>query len=205
MIPLEQCAALLLCAGLSQRFGPDNKLLAPLGGRPLAAHAAALCRDLPFATRLAVVPPSEPELSALLLDHGFELLPNPTPEAGKDSSLRIGLARALDLPVRGMMVLLGDMPHVGPAHLIALAAAADDERAAISSADGIISPPTLIPADAARLAIDRTDQPVRASLGNPVPVTAPAEMLVDYDIPKQFHVDAGQRGNPGQPNSSEDL
>jgi molybdenum cofactor cytidylyltransferase len=186
MIALEDCAAVLLCAGLSQRFGPGNKLLAPLDGKPLVAHAAELCTQVPFARRIAVVPPAEQELSALLLEFGFDLVVNPRPEAGKDRSLRLGLGRALAPDVRGVLVLLGDMPHVDVAHLRALSVAADDEIAAISSAGDHLSPPTLIPAEIARRATAVLDRPVRASLGRPAEVTASPSMLADYDLPEQF-------------------
>jgi molybdenum cofactor cytidylyltransferase len=188
MMALEDCAAVLLCAGLSQRFGPGNKLLAPLGGRPLVAYASELCRRVPFARRIAVVPPDEPALSALLLDFGFELVVNPHPEAGKDCSLRLGLGRALAPDLRGVLVLLGDMPHVDVAHLRTLSAAADDEIAAISSVGDHLSPPTLIPAEMARRVTVALDRPVRASLGRPAEVTASPSMLADYDLPEQFDV-----------------
>ena len=186
MIPLEECVAVLLCAGLSRRFGSDNKLLAPLNGKPLAAYAAELCARVPFAHKVAVVPRGEPLLNALLLNCRFELIVNANPELGKNSSLRLGLASALAWRTRGVLVLLGDMPYVDAAHLNALSAAADDERAAISSVGNVASPPTLIPTKVARLALDRADQSVRASLGHPARVAAPASLLADYDIPEQF-------------------
>jgi molybdenum cofactor cytidylyltransferase len=204
MMPLEECVVVLLCAGLSQRFGPRNKLLAPFDGKPLAAYAAELSTRVPFAGSVAVVPPDEPALRILLLEFGFDLVVNPDPGAGKDSSLRLGLARALALGARGALVLLGDMPHVTVAHLRALATAADDELAAISSAGNIMSPPTLVPAKAARAAIDPACQPVRASLGRPAQVAASASMLVDYDHPAQLGMAPGPEGNPAQQYSSED-
>lgn len=205
MIALEDCVAVLLCAGLSQRFGPGNKLLAPLDGKPLAAHAAELCAQLPFAARIAVVPPGEPALSALLLDFGFELVVNPTPDAGKDSSLRLGLDRALAFDMSGVLVLLGDMPHIDVAHLSALSVAAQDEIAAISSASGHVSPPTLIPAKVARQAIAAVGQTVRASLGSPVEVAAPPSMLADYDLPEQFGMATEAARNPVCRNSSGNM
>lgn len=204
MIALEDCVAVLLCAGLSQRFGPGNKLLAPLGGRPLVAHAAEFSTRVPLASRIAVVPPDEPGLSALLLDFGFDLVVNPQPEAGKDSSLRLGLARGLAVHARAVLVLLGDMPHIDVAHLTALSAAADAETAAISSAGGHLSPPTLIPAEMARQAIAAIGRPVRSSLGHPLEVSAPLSMLTDYDLPEQFGLMAEPTGNLAQRSASED-
>lgn len=186
MIPLEETVAVLLSAGLSERFGPANKLLAPLEGKPLAAYAAELCTRVPFAARIAVVPPNEAALHALVVGFGFDPVVNPHPEAGKDCSLRLGLVHALTGGARGMLILLGDMPHVEIAHLLALSAAASGGQAAISRAGDVVSPPTLIPAKLARQVIGCTDRSVRESLGQPVHVTAPAWMLADYDRPKHF-------------------
>ena len=186
MIPLEESVAVLLCAGLSRRFGPGNKLLALVAGAPLVAHAASLCAELPFAARIAVVPPAEPKLELLLTGFGFDPLVNPAPENGKDSSLRLGLVRALALDARAILVMLGDMPHVGKAHLRAMFTAATDARAAISQADGAVSPPTLFPAAVARSALDHADRPVRSSLLDPARVAASQSNLADYDRPEQF-------------------
>ena len=196
MIRLEDSIVVLLCAGLSERFGQGNKLLAPLNGKPLVAHAAELCTRISLAGRIAVVPPNELALRALLLELGFDLVVNPHPEVGKDSSLRLGLGKALATDPCGVLVLLGDMPHVNIAHLEALCDAANDEIAAISSADGHVSPPTLIPAEAARQVTTAVDKSVRESLGRPAEVPAPPSMLTDYDFPEQFGRRPSRRGTP---------
>jgi len=196
MIPLEDSVVVLLCAGLSERFGQDNKLLAVLDGKPLVAHAAELCTRISRAGRIAVVPPREPALRTLLIELGFDLVVNPHPQAGKDSSLRLGLGRALARDPRGVLVLLGDMPHINLAHLAALSAAANDEIAAISSAGGHVSPPTLIPAEAARRVITTLDRSVREGLGRPAEVAAPPSLLADYDLPEQFGATTQPARNP---------
>lgn len=186
MIPLEKTVAILLCAGLSRRYGAGNKLLALLDGKPLAAHVAALCVGIPFAERIAVVPPEEPPLHALLLDHGFDLVVNPDPASGKDNSLRLGLDRALDPDGRAAVILLGDMPHVTEAHLRALSHAATDTIVVISYDGTTTSPPTLLPVEAARLILAKPDRPVRSCLRNPVQVAASGSTLLDYDHAGQF-------------------
>lgn len=180
MIPIEQTAAVLLAAGLSQRFGDGNKLVEPLGGKPLLGHAADLIRSLPFARRIAVV--SGDEVAALLGD--FERVTNPAPEQGQDGSVRLGLAAAGD--ARAILLCLADMPAVTADHLRALADAADDITAAISATGGWRSPPLLLPrALAERVSADR---PVRASVagGRLVEVTASAALLCDYDTRADF-------------------
>lgn len=186
MIPLERCGGLLLCAGLSLRFGPANKLLAPLGGRPLVAAAADLCASAPFAQRIAVVGPGEPALRDLLQACGLTLIENEWPEEGRDQSLRLGLDALSGSAMDGVVILLGDMPHVSLAHLNALAAAADSETAAISHDGEVAMPPTLIPAGLIGHILAQPDFPVRRLLGQPALVPAPAAMLVDYDTPDRF-------------------
>ena len=78
------------------------------------------------------------------------------------------------------------MPHVDPAHILALAAAADDDRAAISLAGEIRMPPTLFPAAIARRALAAANRPVRDSLGRPAFVQAEPGILADYDRPADW-------------------
>lgn len=203
MIPLEETVAILLCAGLSRRYGAGNKLLAPLAGEPLVAHAAGLCARVPFAGRIAIVRPNDTALAALLGPFDLDLVANPDPEAGKDSSLRLGLGAALTRRPRGVLVLLGDMPHIAATHLHALSAAADDGTAAISRAGETTSPPTLIPAELAGRALHHIDRPVRESLGRLVDVAAPSSMLVDYDRPEHFAREADWARNKVRCCSSE--
>jgi molybdenum cofactor cytidylyltransferase len=174
--------AVLLCAGLSQRYGPADKLLAPLDGRPLVAHAAGTIGALPFARRLAVVQAGP--VGAIVAAAGFDLVVNDRPADGQDRSVRLGIEAALAVDPRAILVCLGDMPFVTAAHLAALA---QGEGAAMSVADGAPSPPTLIPIDLAR-AILADDRPVRALMraARPALVAAPAEVLRDFDLPTDF-------------------
>jgi molybdenum cofactor cytidylyltransferase len=186
VIPIEDIAAILLCAGLSRRFGAGNKLLAPLGGRPLVSHAAALIGSLPFARRIAVLPAGEAELDALLGGQGFERVENPRPEAGRQVSLRLGIGEAMRTGVRGVAILLGDMPWPDARHLEALAAAADERRAAVSAASSWNSPPLVVPAALARRILADGATPAREVLAGAVEISASPAMLADFDTPLDF-------------------
>lgn len=186
MIALERTVVVLLCAGLSRRYGVGNKLLALLDDKPLVTHAAELCATIPFAGKIAVVPPRETELHGLLSSAGFDLVINSDPASGKDCSIRLGLAAAQELGARGALILLGDMPHVTQAHLRRLSAKAQPGDAAISKADDILSPPVLMSAETAERVISRDDCSVRTCLGRPIAVAATRVTLADYDYPEQF-------------------
>ena len=193
MIPIEDTVAVLLCAGLSRRFGEDNKLLAPLREKPLVAHAAGLAASLPYARRIAVVPAGDSALRALLVGQGFVLIENPRPEAGRESSLRLGIEEALREGVRGVAILLGDMPCLDAAHLNALADAADERTAAVSVASSVRSPPLVLPAETARRILADPATPAREALGDPAEVPAPPWMLADFDTRLDFERALAQR------------
>jgi molybdenum cofactor cytidylyltransferase len=146
MIALERTVAVLLCAGRSERFGEDDKLLHPLGGKPLVAYAADRLAALPFMASVATVRPDAPNLHSLLAAKGFAVRQT-GPEATQAQSLRCGLESALALSPDAILLALGDMPWVTTEHLFALARAADMTCPAASGGDDWISPPWIAPAE----------------------------------------------------------
>ncbi|AUH63213.1 nucleotidyltransferase family protein [Paracoccus zhejiangensis] len=130
---------LLLAAGASRRFGPEDKLLAPFAGRPLLSHAAAAMRAAALDRRIAVVSSAE---TAALLD-GFEVIR--IAQGEQSDSLRAGIAAA-GTPDR-LLIALGDMPLVS-AELLdrVIAACTDDHASAGREANGPPMPPACFPA-----------------------------------------------------------
>jgi molybdenum cofactor cytidylyltransferase len=107
-----------------------NKLLQPLpdaGGEPaagepvVAASARKLLAVLPHV--VAVVPPDDGGVGALLASLGCEVTVCVDADSGMAASLTHAIRRSLDLfsPLDAWLVALGDMPHVAPATLRALA------------------------------------------------------------------------------------
>ena len=117
-------AALLLAAGRSLRMGGPNKLLATVGGRPLVrieAEAALASR----ADSLTVVTGHDAAaIEAALAGLDVRFVHNPDFAEGLSTSLRTGL-RSLPAAADGVMVLLADMPGIGPDVLNRLMAAFD--------------------------------------------------------------------------------
>lgn len=128
---------MLLAGGQSARFG-GPKLIAPLGGKPLALHAAQMLAALPFAARYAVVGADVPDLAAL----GYAAVPLDPPGAPQARSLALGVAAAQQGGARAVLVALADMPLVPHAHIRALVAAFGGDRIA-TSASGVAMPPAL--------------------------------------------------------------
>ncbi|MEZ5939180.1 MAG: nucleotidyltransferase family protein [Hyphomonadaceae bacterium] len=132
----------LLAAGLSRRFGPEDKLSSDLGGRPLAQHAAAVVRS----TGYPVVLVHGDGQAWLADDLGGDVLlvHNPAPEAGMGRSIRLGVQAAIALEPASVVITLADMPFVPQALLEALIAAVvgDGHDAAHAGPAGRVRPPT---------------------------------------------------------------
>jgi molybdenum cofactor cytidylyltransferase len=123
---------ILMAAGRGRRFDPRglrNKLLQPLpdaatggGAQVVEASARKLLAVLPRV--VAVVPPGDGGVGALLASLGCEVTVCPDADSGMAASLTHAIRHSLDVfsPVDAWLVALGDMPHVAPATLQALAA-----------------------------------------------------------------------------------
>lgn len=113
----EALAVVLLAAGCSQRFGPANKLLAPLEDKPMVAWAVQAYDACAWPYRIAVLGYQAEHVAPWLPQ--WRLVHNPNHEAGHLHSLRMGL-QALGDWQGAVMVALADMPLVQPADVQAL-------------------------------------------------------------------------------------
>ena len=106
--------AILLAAGLSKRFGPNNKLLAQIDGEAMVRRvASALCASK--AGRVVVVLGHEAgEVESALLGLPVETVINPNFSDGQVSSVRAGVA-AVGNDALGFMMCLADQPLLGAA------------------------------------------------------------------------------------------
>jgi molybdenum cofactor cytidylyltransferase len=117
---------ILLAAGRGRRFDPlgqRNKLLQPLpsaGGEPVVVASARKLLAL-FDTVIAVVPPDDGDIGALLSSLGCEVSVCADADTGMAASLVHALRHSLSYDPQAWLVALGDMPHVAPATLRLLA------------------------------------------------------------------------------------
>jgi molybdenum cofactor cytidylyltransferase len=140
MIRSDRTALILLAAGLSTRFGVQDKLAERLHDLPLGLHAARTAAALPFAARIAVVGPQSRDFTA----YGFAMLLNDDPAAGQARSIALGVGEAQHHEIDAVLILLADMPFVTTSHLRTLMDAADDSASIVASAtDSWSGPPTL--------------------------------------------------------------
>ena len=115
----------LLAAGRGRRFDPlgqRNKLLQVLpeaGGEPVVAISARKLLSV-VDTVIAVVPPDDGGVGALLSGLGCEVSVCADADSGMAASLVQAIRHSLPLAPAAWLVALGDMPRVAPATLAAL-------------------------------------------------------------------------------------
>lgn len=103
--------AVLLAAGISSRFGDDNKLLALIDGVPLVRGVAEQLVASRVAGVVVVTGFEAGKVRDALAGLGIQFANNPEHAEGLASSLRCGVA-ALPKESAGAMIVLGDMPGI---------------------------------------------------------------------------------------------
>lgn len=172
---------LLLAAGLSTRFAGQNKLLAPLRGKPLVTHAASVLDSMDLDHLIAVTADREVERHL----KGFEIVHHPHPEQGQGTSLALGAQTASRYEASRLLVLLADMPFVTQAHCGAVLRRCTDVFASASLFGERPMPPACFPASMLTELSQRTgDEGARqliAALPPSALVEAPGWTLDDID------------------------
>jgi len=110
---------ILLCGGMSSRFGSDKLLARHSGerGHPIGAQSA---RHLiaGAGNALAIIPAGAGELRDSLAQAGCEILESPATAGGLGASLAAAVAASADAD--GWIVALGDMPFIRIATIAAV-------------------------------------------------------------------------------------
>jgi molybdenum cofactor cytidylyltransferase len=189
MIPV---AAIVLDAGRSTRMGSANKLLCEVAGKPMLRHTVDSVLASTARPVLVVTGHQRSEVEAALAGLDVTVVANPAYATGLSSSLKAGLA-AVPRHSKGVLVALGDMPLVKPAHLdglIAAFSAAQGQAIIVPTHRGQRGNPVLWPAAcfADMLALEgdagaRQLFAAHAGLIREVPLEADA-ILADIDTPE---------------------
>ena len=99
-------AIIILAAGESRRFGKQNKLLAELRGKMLAAYVVDAAAPLNASKRIAIT--RDDSLDAIF--DGYDIIRNPDATKGQGSSIALGAKAAQGH--KAALFLLADMPFV---------------------------------------------------------------------------------------------
>ncbi|KAA0972184.1 nucleotidyltransferase family protein [Aureimonas fodinaquatilis] len=189
-------AAILLAAGTSTRFGPDNKLLAEFRGLPLCVHAARAMAAVAANWHIATI--ADPQVGAVLSACGFEILTVP-PETQQSGSMSCAVSHAQKLGAERIIIALADMPFVSAANLAAVLSACDDAPAAASNGQTVMPPVAFSQAHFPALCAMTGDKGARkylAGLDTVHKVILPASALPDIDTRDQLEA-CNTRADPG--------
>jgi molybdenum cofactor cytidylyltransferase len=138
-------AAVVLAAGAARRMRGTDKLLEPVGGRPVLRKVAEAARASRADRVVVVLPPDSPARRAALDGLAVDIVEAPDWAEGMAASLRAGIAAAAHADAA--VILLADMPEVGTEEIDRLIAAFDPaegrEIARAVSDDGTPGHPVL--------------------------------------------------------------
>lgn len=184
----DRIAAVLLAAGMSTRFGEDDKLMAEWRGKPIVAHVLETVASLRFAELVAVARPiaDAPVIHRKLERRGYTILVNDQPEQGISGSIVRAVEHVMPLrKCRGILICLADMPDVPQTHYTRICLAAEDIRSVVASTDGFsASPPAFIGRKHfPELLALRGDQGARALLSHGIQIETSGAVLHDIDSP----------------------
>lgn len=184
-------AAVLLAAGLSRRFGSDDKLSMPLNGTPLALHAAGALAALPVEHRIVVTGRQTIDWPS------FTIVTNDQPESGMARSLAFGVRAARALGADAVLVALADMPFVSPDHFAKLLAAGRGADSIVASSDGARRMPPALFGGAWFPTLERLtgDAGARMLLHQADEIVATPAELMDIDDPLDLRT-AERAGSP---------
>lgn len=187
----EQIAAVLLAAGTSSRFGPDDKLMADLRGKPMVVRTMETVASMAFAELVAVCRPlaDAPVIHRKLERRGYTILVNDRPEEGISGSIVRAVEHVMPLKrCRGILICLGDMPDVPQSHYNRICLGAEDIRSVVASTDGFsASPPAFIGRrHFPELLALKGDQGARALISRGVQIETMGAYLRDFDTPEDL-------------------
>ncbi len=120
-------ASIVLAAGLSSRMGEANKLLHEINGTPLVRKTAETALSSKASSVFVVTGHEEDKVAIALEGLDVKLVHNDDFKSGLASSLKTGID-AVGAGFDAVIVMLGDMPLVGPEIVNKLIAAFDPDE-----------------------------------------------------------------------------
>lgn len=111
MTTTDKVAGIVLAAGLSERFGSENKLLQAIDGLSIIRRTINLATEAGIGEIVVVTGHDADAVEADIADTAVTIVRNATPKAGMGTSLAAGANAVRSLP-DAVIVMLGDMPFL---------------------------------------------------------------------------------------------
>lgn len=112
MIESLTVVAIILAAGQSKRMGPVNKLLMEIEGVPMVEHVLLAIQAAGVEKTIVVTGFESDRIEERLSGYDIEFVRNDKFEAGMGSSLAVGTTVLAENEFDGILVCLGDLPHL---------------------------------------------------------------------------------------------
>lgn len=182
--------SIVLAAGRSRRFGPENKLLAVLGGAAVVQRTAAAAHGAGLDDIIVVTGPDGDAIRDALIGLPVRCVGCADDRDGLGYSIAAG-AGALDRDIDGVMILPGDMPLLSAASLRMLISVfgAQGGRRIVHAADarGAQRNPVIWPrAVIAQLSALHGSDGAKALIRDAIAVRIPERELHDIDDAEDF-------------------
>lgn len=132
MIRPQNCAAIMVAAGLSSRFGAGDKLMADICGAPLFSWSLKPLLSSGLGQIIVVTGANDRKIRASCAHQSVLFVNNSDPAAGLGVSIAVG-AGAVRKETKGVFICLGDMPLI-PADIFGRLIAALDADETIDGA-----------------------------------------------------------------------
>ena len=113
-------AGLILAAGLSRRYGSENKLLRKIDGAPMICRVAQLAEKAFLNPRVLVTGYQAEVIEKELLKENITTIFNTSYGEGMGSSIACGVKALQTETIDAVLVLLGDMPNIDPNSIVCL-------------------------------------------------------------------------------------
>jgi molybdenum cofactor cytidylyltransferase len=110
---MMRVTAVLLAAGLSNRFGAGNKLLAEIAGEPMVRRVARQLANSKLYETIVVTGPDRDAIVEALAGIPLRDVHNQAYQSGMGGSIAAGV-RALGPETDGVLIVPGDMPALTP-------------------------------------------------------------------------------------------
>ena len=138
-------AAIILAAGLSNRFGSIDKLTYIYNNKPLLLNVIFAFKSSPALEVVVVLPEDHSALTAICSRENVSIVFNPDPALGQGRSLSLGVQAVIDKGYDAALIMLGDMPNISSDHIANLIDNAVPSGCVFSENNGVMMPPCILP------------------------------------------------------------
>lgn len=113
MEPGNKKVAIVLASGVSKRFGSENKLMMPIDGKSIIEATIENLEQSDIDRIITVTGHQGGRVRRALKNHDTIFIDNPDYAKGFGTSIHAGIS-SLGVDVAAVLIVLGDMPFVGP-------------------------------------------------------------------------------------------